>query len=98
MKNSQEQYAVGDLYEPLGIYASTRKQRRKGLSKIAIENSPPELIFEKCRSIHTFGMKFDLKVIFIDSQARILGIKDVSKNRIVFSPKGTHAIVELPLR
>ncbi len=80
------------------MYAITHKQRRRGLSWKSIEDSPDELIFERCKSIHTFGMKFDLEVLFIDSTNRILRAKIVPKNRIVFAPKGTHAIVELPFR
>ena len=92
------EYTNGTQFIPIGHYAKTRKQRRKGLSRMAIEQSPPEMIFEKCRSIHTFGMRFDLKVIFLDSKMKIIGSKNVAKNKLVFGPKGTYSIVELPLR
>jgi|GEM_PF-6667486 len=98
MKKSKHGYIAGNQYFPIGIYAKTRKQRRKGLSGISLDQSPPEMIFQKCKSIHTFGMRFRLRVLFLDSENRIIEERIVPKNRIVFAPRGTYAIVELPLR
>lgn len=91
-------YEIGTIYRGKGNYARSRSQRRRGLARIEIDKCPEELIFENCRSIHTFGMKFDLVVLFLDKNKRILKSKIVGKNRIVFGPRGTYSIVELPFR
>ena len=98
MENTSKGYLVGDIFKPEGTYARTFKQRTKGLSGISISQSPNELVFENCRSIHTFGMRFNLCVIFLDRNMRILKVKLMSKNRVVVGPKNTYAIVELPVR
>ncbi len=94
---SELEIQIGQYFEPSGNYASTRSKRFKGLARIALEQNPEPLIFENCRSIHTFGMKFDLKVVFLDLDNRVLGSRNVPPRRIVFAPKGTHTIVEIPI-
>lgn len=79
-------------------YARTYKQRLKGLAGIEIDNCPEEMVFENCHSIHTFGMKFDIEVEFLDKKGRVIGSRKVKKRRVVIAPLGTHAIVERPLR
>ena len=88
----------GTYFDVTGIYACGHRQRRKGLAGIHISDAPDEMIFERCRSIHTFGMKFDLKVIFLDPDNIVLGACIVRPRRIVFAPRSTFAIVEQPLR
>ena len=48
-----------------------------------------------CRSIHTFGMRFSIDVIFLDVWGHVVGwVCDVHPNRIVIAPKNTFSIVE----
>ncbi len=83
---------------PTGIYARGHRMRRTGMARISLDEAPHEMIFEKCRSIHTFGMKFALRVIFLDADSRVISTRIVHPRRIVVAPRGTHAIVEQPLR
>lgn len=75
-----------------------RAQRRKGLAGIGIDMAPEELIFENCHSIHTFGMRFNLLVIFLDRDNRVLKSKIAKPRRIFFGPPGTYTTVERPVR
>ena len=88
----------GTYFNVTGIYARGYRQRRKGLAGIHISDAPDEMIFERCRSIHTFGMKFDLKIIFLDRDNIVLGACIVCPRRIIVAPRSTFTIVEQPLR
>jgi uncharacterized membrane protein (UPF0127 family) len=48
----------------------------------------------RCRSVHTFGMRFPLDVIFLDADGRpIRVVRNVSPWRVV-SCRGADAVVE----
>lgn len=48
----------------------------------------------RCRSIHTFGMRFPLDVIFLDADGRAIRVdRDVPPWRVV-SCRGADAVVE----
>lgn len=89
------------IYEELvndkSLWAVTHKQRRKGLSRLTIEDAPKAMYFDKCKSVHTFGMKFDLEICFFDKDGKYLGNKNVKVNRFVKSLKGTYSILEIPI-
>lgn len=96
--NLSDNPAPGDFFRVTGIAAVGHRMRRKGLAGLEIEDAPHEMYFEKCRSIHTFGMKFDLRVIFLDGDFRVIDSRIVAPKRVVFAPHKTYAIVEQPLR
>lgn len=42
------------------------------------------LLFEKCNSIHSFGMKFDFDAIYLDNDNKVVGlIENIKPNRIM---------------
>lgn len=92
------EYEVGDTYLSTGEQAKTHAQRRRGLSRCELSRAPASLEIPHCRSIHTFGMRFDLCVIFLDRNSKVLEKKVVKPRRIVFGPKGTWGVVEIPVR
>lgn len=54
------------------------------------------LLLVPCASIHTFGMRFSIDVIFLDRENKVLGHADeVIPNRIRNAPRGTHKVLEL---
>lgn len=91
-----------DKYKQLvsdkSIWASSHCERRKGLSRIDLEAAPEALYFDKCKSVHTFGMKFDLEIVFFDKFGNYLGMKLAKPRRLIKSPKGTYSILEIPKR
>lgn len=47
-------------------------------------------------SIHTLGMRFDIDVVFLNRQMRVLGLAErVPPWRIVMAPRGTGRVLEL---
>ena len=88
----------GDLIADRANWALTHKQRRKGLSGIDVADAPKALYFDNCRSIHTFGMKFSLRVLYFDKNLDLLDSKIVRPHKFIRSPKGTRSILEIPCK
>ena len=56
------------------VVARTRRRRLLGL---AFRRYPPHgwaLLFPRCRSVHTFGMRFAIDVVFLDSRGRVVRV------------------------
>jgi uncharacterized membrane protein (UPF0127 family) len=55
------------------------------------------LLFENCKSVHTFFMRFDLDIVFLDKNGQALkSKKNVRPWRIVFPVKNAVSILEIP--
>jgi Uncharacterized ACR, COG1430. len=53
--------------------------------------------FEKCNSIHTFNMKFEIDVLFLDEEDRVIKrCLSVPKGKIINPVKGAVSVVEAP--
>ena len=55
--------------------AATPRQRMVGLLGHAALAPGEALIFPRCRSIHTIGMRFAIDVVFVDRHWRVVAIK-----------------------
>lgn len=65
------------------VEARTHRSRRRGLAKL--DSLPPDhaLHIAPCRSIHMFGMRFPLDLIWLDSNGEVVRIdRDVPVGRI----------------
>jgi tetratricopeptide (TPR) repeat protein/uncharacterized membrane protein (UPF0127 family) len=50
-----------------------------------------------CQSIHTFGVRFPLDLVFLDRRGRIVDVnRNIGPRRIVWPVRGAHAVLELP--
>lgn len=48
-----------------------------------------------CTSIHTFGMRFSIDIVFLDVWGEVVGwVCDVRPRRVVFAPQNTFSVVE----
>lgn len=75
--------------------AKTFKDRLLGL--MFKKNINYSLVFNKCKSIHTFFMLEEIDIIAFDKNDNILKVyKNVKPWRIIIAPKGTKKIQELP--
>jgi uncharacterized protein len=55
------------------------------------------LLIKPCNSIHTFGMKFPIDVVFLDKEKRILALfKNLPPNRIIRVLPNAKSVIELP--
>jgi uncharacterized membrane protein (UPF0127 family) len=76
--------------------ATTRLSRLLGLALVSRERAGAGLLIPRCRSVHTFGMRFRLDLLFIDEQERVVEIRrDVGPGRIVRCAEAS-AVLEIP--
>jgi uncharacterized membrane protein (UPF0127 family) len=76
--------------------AATRASRLLGLAFLDRDAAGPGLLIPRCRSVHTFGMRFALDVLFVDEAARPLGTRRGLKPRRVAFEWGAQAVLEVP--
>ncbi len=76
--------------------ATTFLQRLIGLLSARQLSDYQGLIIAPCSSIHTFGMRFTIDVVFLDKSNRVIGYADsVRPNRIRMAPKGGEKVLEI---
>lgn len=76
--------------------AVSRRARLLGLAGIERPRAGTGLLIPGCRSVHTFGMRFALDLVFLDREMRPLAVRRrVPPRRVAFS-YGARAVLELP--
>ena len=84
---------VASLRVPVAV---TLLSRLLGLSLLCPGRAGEGLLIPGCRSVHTFGMRFAIDVVFLDrAQAPIAVRRSVPRNRVV-SERSATAVLELP--
>lgn len=64
--------------------ASTVRSRLLGLALLRRERAGAGLLIPRCDSVHTFGMRFPLDLLFLDGAGRVLELRRaVPPNRVV---------------
>jgi uncharacterized protein len=72
------------------------RSRLLGLSWLDREEAGSGLLITRCRSVHTFGMRFALDLIFLDGDGRPSSVRrQVPPRRFVADP-GARTVLELP--
>jgi uncharacterized protein len=77
------------------IVAESRRARLLGL---AFRRAPPPgwgLLLPRCRSVHTFGMRFPIDVVFLDRWGWPIDIRRAVPPRRVVSCRRAAAVIEL---
>lgn len=70
--------------------------RLLGLALLDRDRAGPGLLIPRCRSIHTFAMRFPLEVVFLDGAGRELRrIAALAPGRVAFERRAA-AVLELP--
>jgi uncharacterized protein len=78
--------------------AVTLLSRLLGLALVRAERAGEGLVIPRCRSVHTFGMRFPLHVVFCDERLAPISVRgSVPANRVLCEPRA-RAVVELPCR
>ena len=76
--------------------ASSRLARLLGLALLDRGAAGPGLLIPGCRSVHTFGMRFPLDLLFLDPDLDPLSVElGVPPGRFV-SDRHAQAVLELP--
>ena len=60
---------------------------------IGREPAPSEaLLFERCRSVHTFGMRTPITVFFLDREWRVVRVARAPSGRVLFCRRARRVI------
>ena len=76
--------------------ASTRCARLLGLAHLRVDEAGPGLLIPHCRSVHTFGMRFALDLVFLGRDGRPCSVwRGVPPRRLAWDRRAS-AVLELP--
>lgn len=65
------------------VEARTRRARGRGLARMDALPAELALLLAPCRSIHTFGMRFPLDLIWLDGAGQVVRVdRDVPPRRL----------------
>jgi uncharacterized membrane protein (UPF0127 family) len=76
--------------------ASGFRKRLLGLSWRDRAKAGPGLLIPRCASVHTFGMRFELDLFFLDGEGRVLAVRRRVPPRRVVWHRGAAAVLEIP--
>ena len=75
--------------------AATRRARLLGLAHLDRDAAGPGLLIPRCNSVHTFGMRFPIDVVFLDARGLELERRHAVPRRRVVSCRRAAAVAEL---
>jgi trehalose synthase len=76
--------------------AAHGRARLLGLARLDRAEAGPGLLLPRCRSVHTFGMRFPLDLVFLDAEGRPRSLRRRVPSRRIVSDRGASAVLELP--
>jgi uncharacterized membrane protein (UPF0127 family) len=76
--------------------ASTRRARLLGLALLDRDAAGPGLLIPGCRSVHTFGMRFGLDLVFLDRGMAPVSIRRRVPPRRIAVERRARSVLELP--
>ena len=72
------------------------RNRLLGLAGLGAEQAGPGLLIPRCSSVHTFGMRFELDLVFLDAAGEPLAIRRRVPPRRLAWHRGAAAVLEIP--
>lgn len=72
------------------------RTRLRGLAWRDRADAGPGLLIPRCSSVHTFGMRFELDLFFLDRAGRVIAVRRRVPPRRVAWQRGAAAILEIP--
>jgi uncharacterized protein len=76
--------------------AATRTARLLGLALLDRDAAGPGLLIPRCRSVHTFGMRFELDLVFLDRDLVPVSTRRAVPSRRIAVERRARAVLELP--
>jgi len=76
--------------------ATSGRARLLGLSLLNRRRAGPGLLIPGCRSVHTFGMRFPLDLLFLDFDLMPVSLRRAVRPRRVVFERRAQAVLELP--
>jgi uncharacterized membrane protein (UPF0127 family) len=78
--------------------AAGLRARLLGLSHLDREEAGGGLLIPRCSSVHTFGMRFALDLVFLDGEGRPISFRRAVPPRRFAWDRRARSILELPAR
>jgi uncharacterized membrane protein (UPF0127 family) len=78
--------------------AATALSRLLGLALLRASRAGEGLLIPCCRSVHTFGMRFSLHLIFLDDRRAPISVRGSAPPNRIFREPRADAVLELPAR
>lgn len=72
------------------------RARLLGLALLDAEEAGPGLLIPRCRSVHTFGMRFPLDLLFLDHGERVVSVRLAVGPCRAARCRDASAVLELP--
>jgi uncharacterized membrane protein (UPF0127 family) len=76
--------------------AAGLRARLLGLSHLDLKEAGPGLLIPRCSSVHTFGMRFALDLVFLDGDGRPISFRRTVPPRRFAWDRQASAVLELP--
>jgi uncharacterized membrane protein (UPF0127 family) len=76
--------------------ASTELARLMGLALLDRDEAGIGLLIPRCRSVHTFGMRFELDLLFLDGDLQPVSIRRGVPSRRIAVERRAHSVLEEP--
>jgi uncharacterized protein len=67
-----------------------------GLALLSRDAAGPGLLIPRCSCVHTFGMRFPLRLVFLDGSARPVSVRECVPRRRLAADRRARAVLELP--
>jgi uncharacterized membrane protein (UPF0127 family) len=72
------------------------RARLLGLARLDRDEAGAGLLLPRCSSVHTFGMRFALDLLFLDESGAVLCVRrQIPARRVVFC-RGARSVLEIP--
>jgi hypothetical protein len=78
------------------VVAAGPRLRLLGLTLLPLERAPAALLIPRCASVHTFGMRFPIDVVFLDVSGEELVRRSRVPPRRLVRRRGAAAVLEVP--
>ena len=76
--------------------ATTRRARLLGLGFLDRVEAGEGLLIPRCRSVHTFGMRFALDLVFLAADGRVVELRREVPPRRLICCRAADSVLELP--
>ena len=74
----------------------TRRERMRGLLDADGLSPRHGMLFERCRAVHTFGMRFPIDVVFLDRDLRVVDVRRLVPGRLTRPRLRARHVLECP--
>ena len=77
------------------LVPETRRERVRGLRGTRRLAEREGLLLERCRSVHTFGMRFPIDAVLLDARWRVVRVVRLRPRRLLRPRVGVHHVLEV---